>query len=161
MSCTELKLKRLNERGLIVAHGAISLRLTKVLAIRVLFPMTSPTDSEAIRSVIEGQLQAFQRDDAIAAFSFASPAIQDQFGSPETFMQMVKTGYRPVYRPRSILFDKMTTVEGMPAQKVILLSEADQLVVALYLMQQQPNQSWRIHGCFLMPASEQTAEEPE
>ncbi len=135
--------------------------ITETMTIRILFPMTSPTDSEAIRSVIEGQLQAFQRDDAIAAFSFASPAIQEQFGSPATFMQMVKTGYRPVYRPRSILFDEITTVEGLPAQKVLLLSEADELVVALYLMQQQSNQSWRIHGCFLMPASGQTVEESE
>lgn len=112
-----------------------------------------PTDPELIRSVIQQQLEAFQQDDAEGAFAFASPAIQAQFGTPETFMQMVKTGYVPVYRPRAVIFAALTTVEDMPAQTVMLMSENEELVQAVYLMQQQPNGNWRIHGCFLTPVS--------
>jgi hypothetical protein len=43
------------------------------------------TDAINIRSVIEYQLAAFKNDDAQSAFSFASPAIQAQFGTAEHF----------------------------------------------------------------------------
>ena len=39
-------------------------------------------DRSLIRSVIERQLQASQRDDAVEAFTFASPGIQQQFQTP-------------------------------------------------------------------------------
>lgn len=110
-----------------------------------------PSDQELIRSIIQQQLEAFQRDDAEGAFAFATPAIQAQFGTPETFMRMVKTGYAPVYRPRAVIFAELTTVEDMPAQTVMLMSENEELVQAVYLMQQQPDGNWRIHGCFLTP----------
>jgi hypothetical protein len=113
--------------------------------------MVSSSDQERIRWVIQQQLEAFQQDDAEAAFAFASPAIQSQFGTSATFMRMVKTGYAPVYRPRAVMFAELTSVEAMPAQTVMLLSANEELVQAVYLMQQQPDQSWRIHGCFLRP----------
>lgn len=119
------------------------------------------TDRNTIRSIIERQLQAFQQDDAASAFAFASPGIQVQCGSAENFMQMVRRGYAPVYRPRSVVFEDITTIEGMPAQKVMLMSEQGELVLALYLMQQQPDQSWRIHGCLLVPIEGQTTSEWE
>lgn len=113
--------------------------------------MVSSAEQETIRSVIQQQLEAFQQDDAETAFAFASPAIQAQVKTSETFMHMVKIGYAPVYRPRAVMFAELTTVEGMPAQTVMLLSANEELVQAVYLMQQQPDQSWRIHGCFLTP----------
>lgn len=119
----------------------------------------TPTDQTAIRSVIERQLAAFQQDDADQAFTFASPGIQAQFGTPENFMRMVKTGYAPVYRPRAVLFQEITTVEEMPAQKVMLMSADSELMMALYLMQQQQDGSWRIHGCFLVPIEGQVTDD--
>jgi hypothetical protein len=43
------------------------------------------TDRTSIRSIVEQQLLAFQRDDAAVAFAFASPGIQQQFRTPESF----------------------------------------------------------------------------
>lgn len=106
-----------------------------------------------IQHVIQQQIEAFQQDDAAGAFGFASPDIQAQFGTPETFMRMVKTAYAPVYSPRAVMFEDLTTLEGMPAQTVMLMSANEELVQAVYLMQQQPDGDWRIHGCFLMPVS--------
>lgn len=119
------------------------------------------TDRDTIRSIIEHQLQAFQQDDAAGAFAFASPAIQAQCGTPEDFMQMVRLGHAPVYRPRSVIFEDMTTIEGMPAQKVMLMSDQGELVMALYLMQQQPDSTWRIHGCLLVPIEGRTTNDRE
>ena len=70
-------------------------------------PAPSPAaeaDAAAIRQVVEAQLAAFQRDDGVAAFGYASPSIQEQFNNPDVFMEMVRTGYAPVYRPREVEF---------------------------------------------------------
>lgn len=111
----------------------------------------TPADREAICSTIERQLAAFQRDDAAEAFSLASPGIQSQFATPEKFMRMVRVSYPSVYRPRAVVFQETIEVEGLPAQKVMLMSPEGKLVVALYLMQQQPDGNWQIHGCVLLP----------
>lgn len=110
----------------------------------------SDTDRAAIRSIISNQLEAFQQDDASRAFSFASPEIQARFGTPDNFMRIVKTAYQPVCRPRSVMFEAMTTIEGVPTQQVLLLDPEGKLVRALYLMQQQLNKTWRIAGCYLV-----------
>lgn len=62
---------------------------------------TDRLDGAAFAEVITRQITAFARDDAAAAFAFASPDIRRQFANPERFMAMVRTSFRPVYRPRS------------------------------------------------------------
>jgi hypothetical protein len=120
-----------------------------------LMEMSDP-DRKAIRSIIEQQLEAFQQDNAEAAFSFASPAIQQKFETPETFLLMVREAYPAVYRPRSVMFDSFTFFQGIPAQAVTLLSPDGELVRALYLMEKQPDGVWRISGCLLAPLEGQT-----
>lgn len=106
-------------------------------------------DRAAIRCVISSQLEAFQKDDATGALAFASPEIRAQFGTPEIFMTMVKTSYQAVYRPRSVMFEELTNIQGFPAQQVLLLDENTNLMRAFYLMQKQPDGTWRIAGCYL------------
>lgn len=108
-------------------------------------------DRYTIRTVISQQITALQQDNAELAFSFASPAIQSRFGTAENFLAMVKTAYAAVYRPRSVMFQNLTTVQGIPAQEVILLDPDGNLVKALYLMERQPDETWKIGGCYLMP----------
>lgn len=112
----------------------------------------SQADRTAIRFVIEQQLKAFQQDDADKAFSFASPGIQAQFGSPQNFMAMVQSAYRAVYRPRSVMFAEIEAIENSPAQKVMLMDSDGELYTAVYVMEQVDRQ-WRIQGCFLVPIS--------
>ncbi|WP_218081468.1 DUF4864 domain-containing protein [Anthocerotibacter panamensis] len=111
-------------------------------------------DYTAIRSVVERQLEAFQKDDALSAFAFASPGIQAQFQDPERFMAMVKTTYRTVYRPRSVMFEKVTLVRGEPTQIVVFLDGQGKLLRAYYLMEQQADKTWRIAGCYLVSLDE-------
>jgi hypothetical protein len=42
-----------------------------------------------VREVIQVQLEAIGRDDGQTAFAYAAPAIQERFGSPDDFLQMV------------------------------------------------------------------------
>jgi hypothetical protein len=112
-------------------------------------------DRDAIQAVIGRQLAAFQQGDADGAFACASPGIQAQFGNSDAFIAMVKSGYQPVYRPRSVLFTGMTTLLDCPAQKMILMDSEGDLIMAIYQMEKQPSGEWRIHGCFLTSIEEQ------
>ncbi len=110
-------------------------------------------DLMAIRQVIEQQIAAFQNNDAVDAFSYAAPGIQLQFGTAENFAQMVEAAYPPVYRPRSVIFEDLLEIEGLPAQQVMLMDQAGQLIRAIYTMQQQRSGEWRIAGCYLIPVA--------
>jgi hypothetical protein len=111
-------------------------------------------DRAAIHGVVAEQLAAFQRDDGTAAFGFASPAIQQQFQSPDNFMRIVRAGYQPVYRPRQVQFGAIVMAGGDIIQRVELVGPDGAPTLAHYVMQRQPDGSWRINGCFLT-ASEQ------
>ena len=117
----------------------------------------SDADRAAIRQVIEAQVDAFRRDDGDAAFGLASPSIQGMFGSPEIFMDMVRQGYQPVYRPRAFDFREIVTLHGQPAQKVHVIGPDGRPVTAIYPMRQLPDGTWRIDGCFLQAPEEHQA----
>jgi len=113
------------------------------------------SDQQAIHQVIEAQLDAFQHDDGDRAFGFASPAIQHQFGDAATFMQMVKSGYTPVYRPRSVAFEKLLDTQYGPDQILKLIGPDGHAYTAHYIMQKQPDGSWMINGCYISRAEDQ------
>ncbi len=106
-----------------------------------------------IRLVIERQIDAFRRDDGADAFGFASPTIQGLFGSPDNFMAMVRGGFAPVYRPRAVEFDQLVRTGAALIQLVNLVGPDGAPVVAAYEMQLQPDRTWRINGCVLLPAT--------
>ncbi len=108
-------------------------------------------DLQAIKAAIEQQIAAFRADNAIAAFSQAAPGIQRQFGTAENFVRVVQEAYPPVYRPRSVVFESVLDVEGLPAQQVMVMGEDGELVRATYIMQQQVMGDWKIAGCYLTP----------
>jgi len=106
--------------------------------------------------VIEAQLDAFKRDDAARAFSYAAPGIRATFGTPENFMAMVREEYAVVYRPSSLSFDVPMMAGGELVQPVRMTDAAGRAWLALYPMEKQPDGSWRINGCQLarLPARE-------
>lgn len=104
------------------------------------------TDKAAIVDVITSQLAAFQRDDALDAFSYASPFIQKKFQSATTFMDMVKRGYLPLYRPNGTEIMELTIENGVPVQRIRVYAPDGTPISAYYEMQQQEDGSWRING---------------
>ena len=117
----------------------------------------SSADRAAIRQVIQAQVDAFRRDDGPAAFGDASPMIQGMFGTAETFMDMVRQGYQPVYRPRAFDFREIVDMHGQPAQVVHVIGPDGRTVTAIYPMRQLPDGTWRIDGCFLQAPDEHQA----
>ena len=114
--------------------------------------LLSQTDQLAIRTVIEAQLQAFRQGDARSAFALASPAIHLQFKTEETFRDAVRKGYPQMYSSREVEFGDVVTIEGYPAQQVLLTGDDGISVIALYIMERQPSGSWRISGCVFVGA---------
>lgn len=106
-------------------------------------------EAAAIRAVIENQISAFRRDDGDGAFAYASPMIQGRFQTPENFMAMVRTAYPQVYRPREVEFQTLADSARGPIQEVIVVGPDGVPVMALYVMEKQPDGSWRINGCYL------------
>ncbi len=110
----------------------------------------SAADARAVREVIEAQLDAFQRDDAVRAFSYATAGIRETFRTPELFVEMVRTSYAVVYRPKSVRFDAPVAIEGEIVQPVRMTDADGRAWLALYPMQRQPDGGWRINGCRLL-----------
>ena len=102
-----------------------------------------------MREVIEAQLDAFKKDDAARAFSLATAAIRERFGSADNFLEMVRTSYAVVYRPRSVLFEAPVLIDGEVVQPVRMTDAEGRGWIALYPMQRQPDGSWRTNGCQL------------
>ena len=106
-------------------------------------------DEIAIRDVIGRQLEAFQRDEAELAFSYASPGIQEKFGSPTRFLSMVKAHYSAVYRPREIEFLALVNMKGTWVQEVMFAEGNGNIYIARYPMERQGDGEWLIDGCVL------------
>jgi hypothetical protein len=104
-------------------------------------------DRSAIQSLITGQIQAFRADDSQGAWAYASPTIQGLFQTPDNFMAMVRNGYQPVYRPRSVTFGELMATPSGPVQKVYLTGPDGKGYVAVYDMQRQADGTWKINGC--------------
>jgi len=99
--------------------------------------------------VITEQLDAFAHDDAPRAFSLATTGIQAQFGTPQVFIDMVRSAYPVVYRSKTVQFEKPALVDGEVIQPVRMTDAEGRAFIAHYSMQRQANGSWRINGCQL------------
>ena len=117
-------------------------------------PYANADDSSAIQQVITNQLAAFQRDDGTEAFSYASPGIRRMFGNAENFMRMVKQGYPSVYRPQSYEFRDVVEIQGRLVQDVLFVGPSGEVEIASYLMERQPDGTWRINGVVMRKASD-------
>lgn len=106
----------------------------------------------AAQSIIRSQEEAFGRDDAATAYTFASPAIKNWYRSPDTFMYMVRNGYAPVYRHRSFEFGAAKVLEGKILQEVQIIDADGVAWDALYTLEPQSDGSLKISACVLKKA---------
>ncbi|NBN62194.1 DUF4864 domain-containing protein [Microvirga tunisiensis] len=106
-------------------------------------------DGAQFRKMIQGQMEAFRRNDAAGAFAFATTGLQKQFQSPDIFIAMVKQGYLPVFRPREVSFGRLKETPQGPVQEVFVTGPDGDNWVALYSFARQEDGSWGISGCVL------------
>jgi len=110
-------------------------------------------DETKIQTTIQSQIEAFQSDDFIAAFEYASPNIQTIFKSSERFGLMVRRGYPMVYRPADIKFLELQTIEDEFWQKVQIQDQQGRFHVMAYRMLNIGGK-WLINGVQLLPSEE-------
>ena len=106
--------------------------------------------SPEARALIERQLDAFGRDDADAAYAEAAPGIKAIFPDANTFLSMVRRGYAPVYRHRSVEFGKATSDGDAIQQEATIVDPEGQAWKALYRLSRQPDGTWLISACWLL-----------
>ena len=116
-------------------------------------PAHAADDVAAAQGVIRSQAEAFGRDDAAAAYSYAAPAIQNIFPQ-DSFMAMVRGSYAPVYRHKSFEFGEARASDGQIAQRVHIVDVDGVAWEALYTLELQPDGSLKITGCTLLKAGQ-------
>ena len=117
-------------------------------------PARAADDVAAAQGVIRSQVEAFSRDDAASAYSYAAPAIHDIFPRADIFLFMVQQSYAPVYRHRSFEFGEGRVSDGQIAQRVHIIDTNGEAWEALYTLEQQPDGSLKITGCSLLKAGQ-------
>jgi hypothetical protein len=110
-----------------------------------------PGEAKAIERTIRAQIAAFSRDDAPAAFAFATPAIQKTFGGDsDRFLRAVRESYPAVYRPTSLFFLPPKKGRESWVQVVNIADSDGKLWLAYYDMRRQADKTWKINGCELV-----------
>jgi hypothetical protein len=110
----------------------------------------------AIRAVIAAQLERFAADDWAGAFRYASPAIQDAFGTPERFARMVRDGYPMVWRPLRASPGPLEPGARGPVQTMFFKGPEGGIWIADYEMTLIGGE-WRIAGVAVRPAPDLTS----
>ena len=114
----------------------------------------SAADRLAVRAVVEAQLKALADDQAEQAFSYAAPAIRQQFGDARLFMAMVRQSYAMLIRPRSVSYFRPERAGDVITQGVQFRDAEGRLWRAVYELQRQSDKRWRISGCAVAPGDE-------
>ncbi len=113
----------------------------------------SENDKIAIRQLIEKQLQAFQQKDEETAFALTSPVIQRKFQQRD-FMNILGKKYEAIIQHRSIMFQGFTLIDNYPALVAMIMDRKGTLTQGVFVVQHQPDYSWRIHGYELLSLDE-------
>jgi hypothetical protein len=128
--------------------------LFTALLIGLAAPACAANDVATAQGVITSQVEAFGRDDAATAYSYAAPGIQGMFPQPDIFLSMVQRNYAPVYRHKSFEFGEAQVANGKIAQRVNIIDADGEAWEALYTLEQQPDGSLKIIGCVLIKAGQ-------
>lgn len=116
----------------------------------IVTPAVAADDAADARAIISAQVDAFSRDDAPAAYSYASPLIHELFPQAGMFMDMVRGGYAPVYRHKSFGFDEFAVIEGKMTQRAHMIDADGVPWEALYTLERQDDGTLKIASCTLL-----------
>lgn len=107
------------------------------------------SQAQQVQAVVLAQLKAFSEDDAEAAFATATPEVRKTVGDPRRFMALVRGNYPMVYQPAGFGFLSAQADSGKVLQAVALRDRDGKTWLALYSLERQPDDTWRIGGCIV------------
>ena len=113
-------------------------------------PAFAESPETASQTAIAGQIAAFQAEDGDLAYSYAAPSVRRFFPNQNAFMNMVRSGYQPVYDPSGYSFGRFAESNGQLFQEVLVTGPKGKDWVALYTLEVQDDGSVLITGCRLV-----------
>ena len=123
-----------------------------LLSLFVLFlqaPAAHANDAvQQAQTIISSQIAAFVKEDAVTAYSFASPEIKARFPDPNQFYGMVRKTYAAVSQPGNYAFGrtKATDDGSRVFQEVLISDPKGQSWAAFYDVVRQADGSYVING---------------
>ncbi|WP_133489199.1 DUF4864 domain-containing protein [Aliiroseovarius marinus] len=102
---------------------------------------------QSIEDVISSQIDAFGAQDTDKAFSYASPNIQNLFGTPENFGMMVQNGYPMVQNPAELEYVDQITNGSYTLQRLRIQDQSGKDHWFAYEMIVIDGK-WRINGVY-------------
>ena len=107
-------------------------------------------DRAAIIAVVQLQLEAVADDNADAAFALATADTRNRLRNSNTFLQIIKQQFAPIYRHQRAIFSSPEVIDGRMVQVVRLTDSDSSVWLAIYQMQREPDGNWKIAGCRLI-----------
>lgn len=127
-----------------------SMHAFRIYAAFVVFAFATPTladDGDDVQAVIESQITAFLKDDADGAYFHAAPGIKQMYSDSESFFEMVRRGYAPVYRPNNFAFGRGRSLDDQRfVQEVIISGPDGDDYTAVYILEKQTDGVFKING---------------
>ena len=109
----------------------------------------SPPETQQVQAVVSAQLKAFSNEDADAAFAAATPEVRKSVGNPSRFLALVRGNYPMVYHPAGFAFLAPQADKDQVLQAVAIRDADDKTWLALFTLERQPDNSWRIGACIV------------
>jgi hypothetical protein len=106
-------------------------------------------EEQQVQAVVRAQLNAFAADDAASAFDVATPEVRKTVGDPARFLALVSGNYPMVHHPAGLVFLPARMEEGHVLQVVSLRDGDDKTWLAMFSLERQPDDTWRIGGCIV------------
>lgn len=124
----------------------------KPIFLSVLLSLSAPlaASSDPITDVISDQVDAFADRDPERAYFHASPMIQGQFGSPESFAAMVERGYPSLWSNKTKLFTDRFE-QGLRARQIVIVTGTNGARAAFVYDMIRLNEVWKINGVHPVP----------
>jgi len=137
------------DRKLLFGLIIVSMMFSSKLAFAA--DVVAEADIKSVQFVIDSQITAFKSGDHTSAYSFAAPNVKQAFPSVDTFIDMVRRGYTPLFRPSSYFFGRSMLSEGEFLQELIVTDASRQLWQIIYTLSQQKDQSWKVTNVLMYP----------
>lgn len=109
-------------------------------------------EKPVITQTIQSQFDALAKDDFEQAFTYASPFIQQLFGTPQNFGVMVSRSYPMVHRADDVRYLDLRMIGGALYQKVQVRDVKGEIFLFDYQMIEEKN-GWKINGVQLITAA--------
>jgi hypothetical protein len=99
------------------------------------------------RAVVEGQLAAFQRGDAEAAYAAASPVVKESVPNANSYMEIIKARYAAFFHQREVEFGTLAILGDEAAQGLLVVDDQDGVWVVVYILTRQSDGKWAVDNC--------------